>query len=121
MEGIRGLNHINLIRMECAGCRHPSHWGKICFLSTPDGENCGLVKNLAITGLVSTNIEEHFLDKLLDSGMEKLVDDTSTLLSGKVKVFLDGNWVGVCGDSVSFVAALRRKRRRREVPHQVCF
>ncbi|KAG5563017.1 hypothetical protein RHGRI_005684 [Rhododendron griersonianum] len=98
---------------------HPSHWGKICFLSTPDGENCGLVKNLAITGLVSTNIEEHFLDKLLDSGMEKLVDDTSTLLSGKVKVFLDGNWVGVCGDSVSFVVALRRKRRRKEVPHQV--
>ncbi|KAH7864152.1 hypothetical protein Vadar_026365 [Vaccinium darrowii] len=98
---------------------HPSHWGKICFLSTPDGENCGLVKNLAITGLVSTEIEENFLDKLLDCGMEKLVDDTSTLLSAKDKVFLDGNWVGVCGDSVSFVAALRRKRRRKEVPHQV--
>ncbi|KAL6985162.1 DNA-directed RNA polymerases IV and V subunit 2 [Sarracenia purpurea var. burkii] len=98
---------------------HPSHWGKICFLSTTDGENCGLVKNLAITGLVSTNAQEHFIDELLDCGMEKLVDDTSTLLSGKDKVFLDGNWVGVCEDSVSFVAELRRKRRRMEVPHQV--
>ncbi|GFZ08289.1 nuclear RNA polymerase D2A [Actinidia rufa] len=98
---------------------HPSHWGKICFLSTPDGENCGLVKNLAITGLVSTNIQEPFLDELLDCGMDNLVDDTSTLLSGKDKVFLDGDWVGVCEDSVSFVAELRRKRRRKEVPPQV--
>jgi len=49
--------------------RYPSHWGKICFLSTPDGENCGLVKNLAITGLVGTDIGENFLDKLLDCGL----------------------------------------------------
>ena len=113
-------NNNNLMLKECAGCSHPSHWGKICFLSTPDGENCGLVKNLAITGLVSTNIQEPFLDELLDCGMDNLVDDTSTLLSGKDKVFLDGDWVGVCEDSVSFVTELRRKRRRKEVPPQVC-
>ena len=23
---------------------HPSHWGRVRFLSTPDGENCGLVQ-----------------------------------------------------------------------------
>ncbi|CAL5358848.1 unnamed protein product [Camellia sinensis] len=98
---------------------HPSHWGKICFLSTPDGENCGLVKNLAITGLVSANVQEPFLDKLLDCGMEGLADDTSTLLSGKYKVLVDGDWAGVCEDSSWFVAQLRAMRRRKEVPHQV--
>ncbi|KAK9290364.1 hypothetical protein L1049_008533 [Liquidambar formosana] len=98
---------------------HPSHWGKICFLSTPDGENCGLVKNLAITGLVSTNVLEPLVDKLLDCGMEELVNDTSALLCGKDKVFLDGDWVGVCEDSLSLVAELRRRRRRKELPHQV--
>lgn len=99
---------------------HPSHWGKICFLSTPDGENCGLVKNLASLGLVSTNILEHenLLKKFHESGMEKLVDDSS-LLDGKHKVFLDGDWVGICKDSSSFVSKLRRKRRRTEVPHQI--
>lgn len=50
--------------------------------------------------------------------MEKLVDDSS-LLDGKHKVFLDGDWVGICKDSSSFVSKLRRKRRRMEVPHQV--
>ncbi|XP_059638452.1 DNA-directed RNA polymerases IV and V subunit 2-like isoform X2 [Cornus florida] len=98
---------------------HPSHWGKVCFLSTPDGENCGLVKNLAITGLVSTSVVEPLINKLFDCGMEKLVDDTSALLGGKNKVFLDGDWVGICEDPVSFVAEVRGKRRMKEVPHQV--
>ncbi|RVX19622.1 DNA-directed RNA polymerases IV and V subunit 2 [Vitis vinifera] len=99
--------------------KHPSHWGKVCFLSTPDGENCGLVKNLAITGLVSTEVLDPLVDKLFDCGMEKLVDDTSTKLSGKNKVFLDGDWVGVCEDPISFVVELRTKRRHKELPQQV--
>lgn len=98
---------------------HPSHWGKVCFLSTPDGENCGLVKNFAITGLVSTNEPELLVDILVSSGMEKLEDDPSSLFSGRHKVFLNGEWVGVTGDSLSFTAALRRKRRRGKLPHQV--
>ncbi|MBA0789929.1 hypothetical protein Gohar_014608 [Gossypium harknessii] len=102
---------------------HPSHWGKVCFLSTPDGENCGLVKNLATTALVSTNIVksvvESIVDTLFDSGMEKVVNDTSSSLDGKDKVFLNGEWVGVCEDSLFFAAELRRKRRRKELPNQV--
>lgn len=98
---------------------HPSHWGKICFLSTPDGENCGLIKNLAGTALVSTTVREQLSDILLACGMEKLVNDTSTSLSGLDKVFVDGDWVGICKNSASFVAEFRRRRRRKEVPHQV--
>lgn len=70
-------------------------------------------------GLVSTNVLEPLLQKLLACGMEKLVNDTSTLLSGKDKVFLDGDWVGICEDSAAFVAKLRRKRQRKQIPHQV--
>jgi len=99
--------------------RHPSHWGKICFLSTPDGENCGLVKNLAATGLVSSKVVEPFLDKLARCGMEELVDDTGTSLSGKDKILLDGEWVGTPADAVSFVEEFRRKRRRKQLPHEV--
>ncbi|XP_010275247.1 PREDICTED: DNA-directed RNA polymerases IV and V subunit 2-like [Nelumbo nucifera] len=99
---------------------NPSHWGKLCFLSTPDGENCGLVKNLAITGLVSTNSVEPLLDILLNCGMEKLVDCNSPAsVSGKDKVFLNGEWIGVCIDSAKFVRDLRNKRRSKEIPHQV--
>lgn len=100
-------------------CRHPSHWGRVCFLSTPDGENCGLVKNLAITGLVSTNILEPMTTIFFDCGMEELADDAS--VCRKYKVFLNGEWVGVCEDSISFVAELRNKRRQKQLLHQVLY
>lgn len=74
---------------------------------------------MAITGLVSTEVLDPLVDKLFDCGMEKLVDDTSTKLSGKNKVFLDGDWVGVCEDPISFVVELRTKRRHKELPQQV--
>ncbi|XP_042483673.1 DNA-directed RNA polymerase D subunit 2b-like [Macadamia integrifolia] len=99
---------------------HPSHWGRLCFLSTPDGENCGLVKNLSVTGLVTINLMEPLLDKLLDCGMEKLTDNQSAaFLSRKAKVFLNGEWVGSCEDCLSFVADLRNKRQIKEIPPQV--
>ncbi|KAL9226807.1 hypothetical protein vseg_002576 [Gypsophila vaccaria] len=102
---------------------HPSHWGKLCFLSTPDGENCGLVKNLAATGLVSSDLiqeeRERLLRKLVSCGLETLVDDTCSSLRGKAKVLVDGEWVGVCSDSSAFVDELRRLRRRNPFLNQV--
>ncbi|XP_058096587.1 DNA-directed RNA polymerases IV and V subunit 2-like [Magnolia sinica] len=97
---------------------NPSYWGKVCFLSTPDGENCGLVKNLAVTGLVSTNLVEVPLDKLVRCGMERLNEDT-LLLNRKDKVFLNGNWVGVCRDSSLFVKKLRNVRRNKQIDSKV--
>lgn len=111
----------DFIIMEFCDCRHPSHWGKVCFLSTPDGENCGLVKNLAVTGLVSLNTPESMLPQLFDCGMEELVDDASSKLGRVDKVFLNGDWVGVCANSALFVANLRNKRQRNELPPQVNF
>lgn len=32
-----------------------SHWGMICPCDTPDGEGCGLIKNLALTTCVTTS------------------------------------------------------------------
>ncbi|KAL5720416.1 DNA-directed RNA polymerase [Ranunculus cassubicifolius] len=91
---------------------HPSHWGKLCFLSTSDGENSGLVKNLAVTGLVSTNVMPPSLSKLIECGMETLGDNPSSLsLKDKDRIFLNGERIGVCRDAGLFVSALRHKRR----------
>ena len=74
---------------------------------------------MATTALVSINTLEPILPKLRKCGMEELVDDTSTSLNGKHKVFLNGDWVGVCVDSLGFVTTLRRLRRSKKLPHQV--
>ena len=101
--------------------RNPSYWGKLCFLSTPDGENCGLVKNLAITALVSSKISEPILDKLVSCGMEKLDQISVTSLSKMDKVFLNGDWIGVCLDSKSFVVSFKHMRRAQLIDSQVLF
>lgn len=76
---------------------------------------------MAATGLVSINVLETLVSEFCDCGMEILVDDTSTSMHGKDKVFLNGDWVGVCEDSLTFVMELRRKRRNKELPQQVFF
>ncbi|XP_071709446.1 DNA-directed RNA polymerases IV and V subunit 2-like [Rutidosis leptorrhynchoides] len=99
---------------------HPSHWGRVCYMTTPDGENCGLVKNLSSAGLVSTHIQVNMFDVLIQSGMQELVDDNTLLSLGrKYKVFVNGDWVGVCDDAASLVHSIRNKRRRNEVHYQV--
>jgi len=37
---------------------HPTHWGKVCPNETPEGPNCGLVKNLALLAYISVGIDE---------------------------------------------------------------
>jgi len=44
---------------------HGTHWGRLCPIETPDGPQCGLVKNLAILAEVTTEVEEEPVEKFL--------------------------------------------------------
>jgi len=59
------------------------------------------------------------VEKLFACGMEELMDDTCTPLFGKHKVLLNGDWVGLCADSESFVAELKSRRRQSELPREM--
>ncbi len=90
-------------------------------MSTPDGEKCGFVKNLAITAIVSCLAREPSVDALVSCGMKKLDELLLQEISGKDRIFLNGNLVGVCADSVEFVLHLRSMRRRKQIDAQVSF
>jgi DNA-directed RNA polymerase subunit B" len=52
---------------------HPTQWGKICPSETPEGPNCGLVKNLALACEFSTGYDETILEpKLYELGVRKI-------------------------------------------------
>lgn len=76
----------------------PSQWGMLCPADTPEGEACGLVKNLALMTHVTTDEEEGPLATLCTLlGVEEL-----SLLSGEelhspstFVVFLNGSILGV--------------------------
>lgn len=53
--------------MQVSGPRalQPSQWGMLCPADTPEGESCGLVKNLALMTHVTTDEEEAPLARLV--------------------------------------------------------
>lgn len=42
----------------------PSQWGVLCPSDTPEGEACGLVKNLALMTHITTDVEEEPITRL---------------------------------------------------------
>ncbi|PWN40570.1 beta and beta-prime subunits of DNA dependent RNA-polymerase [Ceraceosorus guamensis] len=92
----------------------PSQWGMLCPSDTPEGESCGLVKNLALMTHITTDVEEEPIFKVaimlgvedvsMISGAELYRDDTYL-------VFVNGTVLGVTRFPVRFVTAFRRLRR----------
>ncbi|KAL5216111.1 hypothetical protein ABZP36_007512 [Zizania latifolia] len=98
---------------------NPSYWGKLCFMSTPDGENCGLVKNLAVTAIVSSRVDQPLIDSFISCGMIKLHEIPTDEVPRMDKIFLNGDWMGSCTDPASFVLRLRCMRRSGLIDSQV--
>src|SRR2546429_1098815 len=49
---------------------HPTHYGRLCPDETPEGSNCGLVKNLALSSSISVGVDPHeMVDKLRRMGV----------------------------------------------------
>jgi len=84
---------------------HNSHWGKVCPAETPEGQTCGLVKNLAITTRVTnytrsiaiSNVIRHFIKE------EGAVHGTHMCL-------VNGVFVGVTSSVCSLFDILKTKK-----------
>lgn len=71
---------------------HGSHAFRICPCETPEGQACGLVKNMALTTVISTGISSHHIkNKLKEYG---IVDLEYSKLSNNCKIFINGYWYG---------------------------
>jgi DNA-directed RNA polymerase III subunit RPC2 len=94
----------------------PSQWGMMCPADTPEGEACGLVKNLALLAHV-TNDEEHEDDNLrricADLGVEELTMLTGDEINAPSTylVFLNGLIIGIHVRPSVLVNRVRRLRR----------
>ena len=76
---------------------HNTHWGVICPSETPEGQSCGLVKNMALMAMISVGkesqeIEDFLLNKL---GVIPLEIIERAQIPEKTKIFINGKWIGV--------------------------
>lgn len=44
---------------------HNTHWGVICPSETPEGQSCGLVKNMALMAVISVGKDSKKIEEFL--------------------------------------------------------
>ncbi|TYI53442.1 hypothetical protein E1A91_D11G004500v1 [Gossypium mustelinum] len=93
---------------------HPSQWGMLCPCDTPEGEGCGLTKNLALTTHVTTDEDEGPLISLCYClGVEdmELLSGEELHMPNSFLVMLNGLILGKHRRPQHFANALRKLRR----------
>jgi len=98
---------------------HATHFGRICPSETPEGSNCGLVKNLALSGIISVNVpSEEIVEKLYDLGTVHFFDAKDDLKKDGTRIFVDGRLIGYYKDGLELAESLRDLRRNSKIhPH----
>lgn len=76
---------------------HNTHWGMVCPAETPEGHQCGLVKNLSLMTLVSLGYRGGTVisDMLNDFDLIPFVHVAATDVKTFTKVFWNGAWMGM--------------------------
>ncbi|XP_066601224.1 DNA-directed RNA polymerase III subunit RPC2 [Prorops nasuta] len=93
----------------------PSQWGMLCPSDTPEGEGCGLVKNLALMTHITTEVEEEPIIRLaFNLGVENVNILGGEEINNKdvYMVFLNGNILGITKNYKRLVNVFRLLRRK---------
>lgn len=99
---------------------HNTHWGMVCPAETPEGQACGLVKNLALMAYISVGSSPKLvMDFLQEWTMETLEEITPDVVPLATKVFVNGCWVGIHRNPEFIVRTLRELRRAISIPVEV--
>ena len=99
---------------------HPTHWGRLCPNETPEGSNCGLVKNLALAACTSVSVDpEKMKQTLYRMGVVPVQETNEALRISGAKVFVDGCIIGYYMSPQELVDELRRKRRKGEISTEI--
>ena len=95
---------------------HPTQFGRLCPNETPEGQNCGLVKNLALMVDVSENLPDNRVREVLD----KL--DIEPIVEGEAqqgKVYFNGDLIGTHKAPKDLVAEIIQRRRKNMISNVV--
>ncbi len=86
---------------------HSTQWGRLCPNETPEGPNCGLVKNLSLCVEISEGFPEREVERVLrDFGLRPVERDAPGAL-----VYLNGDLVGIHDDAKDLVQRIKERRR----------
>ena len=91
---------------------HATHFGRICPSETPEGSNCGLVKNLALSALISVSVPSaQVVAKLYDLGVKPFKEAEDKIKEDGCRVFVEGRFIGFVKDGQALAHSFRKLRR----------
>ena len=100
---------------------HNTHWGMLCPAETPEGQACGLVKNLSLMTFVSVGNSSKIIKESLDNYPEfqKLSEVQPDNIRGKSKIFINGSWIGITDNPYKIMKGLINQRRRATISKEI--
>ncbi len=99
---------------------HPTHWGRLCPNETPEGSNCGLVKNLALAASISVSMNTEKVRQILyRMGVIPIQEANENIRVSGAKVFVDGCPIGFSMSPQELVTELRERRRSGKISPDV--
>lgn len=94
---------------------HTSSWGMLCPVDTPEGESCGLVKNLALLAEITTDSDVGSIQRLIHRlGLVEIESVYTREIHRKdvFSVFVNGDIVGITKQPDLLISEFRIQRRR---------
>ena len=99
---------------------HPTQWGRIDPAESPEGSNCGLVKNVSLLTQVSVTADVEEIRKTLESlGVVLAEQADDSMRATWSEVYVGGILLGYHSDGPSMAKELIRLRRRGRLSSQV--
>ena len=107
-SGVTSIRHVNNIQ-----------FGFLCPIQTPEGSKIGLVKSLSMMANISLAKNSQIpiiMDIIDNTNLLKDVNDIDPLEMYKyVKVFVNGDWIGVTNNAVNMLSFLKLKKMKNDI------
>ena len=91
---------------------HNTTWGFLCPAETPEGQSIGVVKNISYMGHITIPTNSSSLYEYVKPYLLSVNDTSPTDMHGKVKVFVNGAWLGVTETPMELYSDMKDKKYR---------
>ena len=91
---------------------HNTTWGFLCPAETPEGQSIGIVKNISYMAHITIPTSSTSLYEYVEPHIKSVNDNSPKDMHGKVKVFINGCWVGIAIDPITLYNDMKDKKYR---------
>jgi len=89
---------------------HNTTWGFLCPAETPEGQSIGVVKNISYLGHITIPTNSSSLYEYVKPYIVSVNDANPKQLNKKVKVFVNGCWLGIAKNPMELYKEMKEKK-----------